>query len=170
VHDAFPDKETWFTECSGGEWDASWESSLLWQVRHLIIGTTRHWARGVVFWNLALDEAHGPHRGGCRDCRGVVTIDSRTGAVTKNLEYYALAHASAFVRPGAARVASDGSGVDHVAFHHVDDGSVVLVLANSLASEQSLTVVVGGNRVAYRLPPTSVATLVMTPAVSSAGS
>ena len=106
VHDAHPDKDTWFTECSGGEWKPHWHETLPWTVRTIVIGTTRSWAKGVLMWNLALDENHGPHLGGCKDCRGVVTIDSRTGAVTRNLEYYALAHASRFVRPGARRIAS----------------------------------------------------------------
>jgi glucosylceramidase len=113
VHDAHPDKDTWFTECSGGAWAPNFGDNLKWNVRTLIVGATRHWARGVMLWNLALDERHGPHAGGCNDCRGVVTIDSATGAVTRNEEYYALAHASRFVRPGAVRIASS-SGVNDI--------------------------------------------------------
>lgn len=44
-------------------------------------------SRGVVLWNLALDEQHGPHAGGCADCRGVVTIDSATGAITRKRRF-----------------------------------------------------------------------------------
>ena len=80
----------------------------------------------MLLWNLALDENHGPHTGGCGDCRGVVTIDSKTGAVTRNDEYYALAHASRFVRPGARRIAStsgNSGGLDTVAFQQQDDGA-----------------------------------------------
>jgi hypothetical protein len=102
----FPGKDTWFTECSGGQWDHDFAHNLQYFTRTLVIGTTRGWARGVSLWNLALDENYGPHKGGCGDCRGVVTIDSKTGAVTRNVEYYALAHASRFVRPGARRIAS----------------------------------------------------------------
>ena len=76
-----------------------------------MIGATRGWAKSVILWNLALDENHGPHTGGCGDCRGVVTISS--GSVTWNVEYYALAHASRFTRPGARRIAST-SNADRV--------------------------------------------------------
>lgn len=50
-------------------------------------------------------------------CRGLVTIDSRTGEVTRNDDYYVIAHASRFVRPGALRVESNqtDSSVDSVA-------------------------------------------------------
>ncbi|MDH4288847.1 MAG: glycosyl hydrolase, partial [Aquincola sp.] len=112
VHDVFPDKQVWLTECSGGEWDPRWPQSLTWTVRQVVIGATRAWAQGVLLWNLALDERHGPHLGGCKDCRGVVTIDSATGAITRNLEYYALAHASRFVRPGAERIDSSAGAED----------------------------------------------------------
>ena len=72
----------------------------------LIIGASNNWSRGTLLWNLALDPAHGPHTGGCADCRGVVTIDPATGAITRNVEYYVLGHASRFVLPGAFRVAT----------------------------------------------------------------
>lgn len=165
VHDAHPDKDTWFTECSGGQWKPNWPETLPWMMRNIVIGSTRHWARGVQMWNLALDENHGPHLGGCPDCRGVVTIDSRTGAVTRNLEYYALAHASKFVRRGAERIESSAArdGVDNVAFRNADDGSLVLVLCNSNAAERRLVVQQGGRTLELTLPRESVATLVWTP-------
>lgn len=162
VHDAYPDKETYFTECSGGDWSTDWGTNLLWNVRQLVIGATRHWAKGVMLWNLALDENHGPHLGGCSNCRGVVTVHSSTGAVTRNPEYYALAHASRFVRPGAHRVASTSGlgGVDSVAFRNADDGSVVLILANSNASARQISVRQGTQIVEVSLPAATVATLV----------
>lgn len=162
VHDAYPDKDAYFTECSGGEWEPLKSDGLTWLVRTLIIGSTRHWARGVLFWNVALDERFGPRTGGCKDCRGVVTIDSTTGAVTRNFEYYALAHASRFVRRGAERIASSPgrAGLDNVAFRHPDDGSLVLIVSNSATEERRFTVRVAGVGFAHTLPGRSVATFV----------
>ena len=160
LHDARPDKDTWFTECSGGEWTPRWADNLQYFVRTLVIGTTRGWARGVLLWNLALDEHYGPHLGGCRDCRGVVTIDSATGEVTRNVEYYALAHASRFVRPGARRIASSSGhdDLDTVAFRNADDGSVALIVANSAKQAREFSVRVGARSFRYALPAASVAT------------
>lgn len=165
VRDAHPDKDVWLTECSGGEWKPLWSERLPWTVRHLVIGATRHWARGVQMWNLALDENHGPHLGGCSNCRGVVTIDSSTGAVTRNLEYYAFAHASKFVRPGAQRIASSAGrdSLDNVAFRNADDGSIVLIVNNSAASDQRFSVRAGGRTVQLSLARESVATYVWKP-------
>ncbi|HTN41160.1 MAG TPA: glycosyl hydrolase, partial [Asticcacaulis sp.] len=75
VHDAYPDKDAYFTECSGGEWAPKFDETFGWTVKNLIIGSTRNWAKGVLMWNLALDENFGPHKGGCGDCRGIVTIN-----------------------------------------------------------------------------------------------
>lgn len=160
VHEAHPDKETWFTECSGGEWAPEWHKTLPWMMSNLVIGSTRGWAKGVLMWNLALDEKYGPHLGGCNDCRGVVTIDSKTGKVTRNLEYYALGHASKFVRRGAQRIASPAKvgGMETVAFRNADDGSIVLIVSNGEASSRRFSVGSGTSRFAYSLPKHSVVT------------
>ena len=163
VHDSFPAVDAYFTECSGGDWAPKFAENLLWGTQHLIIGATRNWARGVLFWNLALDEKHGPHLGGCGNCRGVVTIDSKSGAVTRNDEYYVLAHASRFVRQGARRITSSSgvagvAGVESVAFKN-PDGSIVLVLANTANDERRFGVAWRRKALAYTLPGGGVATL-----------
>ncbi|MCM8731005.1 glycoside hydrolase family 30 beta sandwich domain-containing protein [Hephaestia sp. GCM10023244] len=161
VHDRFPDKAVFFTECSGGEWSPGWAEAWPWMMRNLIIGTTRHWARGVLLWNLALDEKYGPHLGGCGDCRGVVTIDSKSGAVTRNPEYYALGHVSRFVRPGARRIASTSTDpdIESVAFVN-PDGARVLVVFNGGAAPETVSIVVGGRHAPYRLAANAAATFV----------
>jgi glucosylceramidase len=166
VHDAYPDKDVYMTECSGGSWEPVRSGGLTLQARRLIVQATRHWARGVLFWNLALDERGGPHAGGCDICRGVVTIDSASGRVVRNDEYYALAHASRFVRRGAYRIASTatGDGLDNVAFENADDGSRVLIVTNSANTARMLSVREGGRRFAYLLPAGSVATFRWAPA------
>jgi glucosylceramidase len=160
LHDKFPDKDTWFTECSGGRWSPDWAKNLQYFTKTLLIDTTRGWARGVLFWNLALDENDGPHLGGCKDCRGVVTIDSKSGAVTRNVEYYALAHASRYVAPGARRIASTDApeGLANVAFRN-PDGSIALLVANGAANPRTFAVKVGKQAFHYTLPASSVATL-----------
>jgi glucosylceramidase len=165
VHDAYPDKETYLTECSGGEWKPHWPETLPWYMRHLIIGTTRSWAKGVLLWNIALDENHGPHNGGCKDCRGVVTINSKTGEVTRNFDYYALAHASRFVRQGAHRIESTSGveGLETVAFQNSDDDSIALIVLNGSAHTSTFSVSFADKRFTHAMPGASVATFVWKP-------
>lgn len=160
VHDAYPDKDVFFTECSGGDWAPRFGDNLVWTVRNLIIGATRNWARGVLMWNLVLDDQHGPHTGGCGNCRGVVTIDSSDGTVVRNEEYYALAHASRFVRPGARRIASSSGveGMESVAFRNADDGSKALIVVNTNVQEKAFAVRAAGRTFRYALPAGAVAT------------
>ena len=160
VRDAHPDKDVWFTECSGGEWAPEFDETLAWMTKNLIIGTTRHWARGVLLWNLALDLNHGPHLGGCGDCRGVVTIDPASGQVTRNVEYYVLGHASRFVRPGAVRIASDSgvSAVDTAAFLN-PDGTIALIALNGAKEARAISVSDGTRNWSLGLPAGAVATL-----------
>lgn len=161
VREAYPDKDVYMTECSGGDWEPLRSGGLTLQARRLIVDATRHWARGVLFWNLALDENRGPHAGGCDTCRGVVTIDSRSGEVSRTEDYYVLGHASRFVRRDAWRVdSSEGQdGLDNVAFLN-PDGTLVLVVVNSAGTARRFSVEGGGQAFGYELPAKSLATFV----------
>lgn len=165
VHKAHPDKDAYLTECSGGDWASAANGELLWFSRDLLIAGIRQWARGVIYWNLALDENHGPHFGGCDACKGVVLIDSRTGEISRNDEYYALAHFSRFVLPDAVRIGSTdtGKGIHNVAFQNASDGSVVLVVVNGHAQAHKVSVAEGQIRFEYDMPAQSVATFVWNP-------
>lgn len=160
VHAAHPDKETFFTECSGGGWRPGWQAGFEDTVRNLMIGSTRNWAKGVLLWNIALDPKAGPHKGGCGNCRGVVTIDPRTGAVTRNLEYYALGHLSRFVVPGAVRIASTSvpGAIETVAFRN-PDGTTVLLAYNAGKGARSLSIAMQRRSAGLRLPAGSAVTL-----------
>ena len=161
VRSAHPDKEVFFTECSGGEWAPKFDDSFSWMVQQLIIGSTRGGARGVLMWNLALDEKFGPHAGGCGNCRGVVAIDSQTGAVTRTQEYYAFGHASRFVRPGAVRIGSTGQAGDlrTVAFQNRDGGRVLIVV-NLASSPAVFAITEGDKRFKAALPARAAGTFV----------
>ncbi|WP_045235211.1 glycoside hydrolase family 30 protein [Deinococcus pimensis] len=162
VKSAFPDKDVYFTECSGGGWATNWGANLAWTTEHLTIGATRNFAKTVLLWNLALDPRGGPTNGGCGNCRGVVTIDPATGAVTLNEEYYALAHVAKFVRPGAVRVASATFGAGNVqsaAFVN-PDGTRVMLILNGSGGARKFNVIEKGRGFNVNLPAGSVATYV----------
>lgn len=159
LHDRFPDKEVWMTECSGGDWQ---KGNLLEQQARLIINSTRNWAKTVVLWNLALDQNHEPFLGGCTNCRGVVTINHATSPtqIIRTVDFTALAHVSKFLKPGARRIASnsfDQGSLEDVAFQN-PDGSVVLVVLNSSGSPLSFNIAWKGEFASYKLPASAVAT------------
>ncbi|CAN5334617.1 glucosylceramidase [soil metagenome] len=161
VAQAHPTKDVFFTECSAGGWSGPWKDSFGWLMRNLVIGSTRGGARGVLMWNLALDENHGPHAGGCGDCRGIVTINSQTGAITRNPEYYAFGHASRFVHPGAVRIGSTEivAGLTSVAFRN-PNGRRVLIVFNAGQANQAFLITADGRTASTALSAGAAVTFV----------
>ncbi len=159
VHNAYPTKDTYETECSGGQWE---KNNGLPGTTNLLISATRNWSKSVVRWGLALDPNGEPNLGtgaSCTQCRGIVTIDQNTGKVTYNGDYYGMGQASKFLQPSAYRIdSSAGSNeVSDVAFKN-PDGSKVLVVYNAAANQQHFDVQWGGQWFSYALPSGAVAT------------
>jgi glucosylceramidase len=168
LHDAFPRKGIWFTECSGsrGATDPQekvFRDTLTWHARNVVIGTTRNWARSAVTWNIALDATGGPHNGGCGTCTALVTA-MPDGSVRTDAEYYTIGHLAKFVKPGARRIASTSFGttgwngqIMDVAFRN-PDGSTALVVHNENDDPRSFAVAVGDRVFEYTLPGGALAT------------
>lgn len=163
VHNAYPEMGLYFTEISGGEWATNFSDNLQWNMSNIFIGTTRNWSKTALLWNLALDENNGPKNNGCDNCRGVVTIQSSNGAVSRNVEYYSIGHFSKFVRPGAYRISSTAfapsTSLEHVAFIN-PDGRKVIVVSNSGSEGRSFVVRWDDGQFSYTIPASSVATIV----------
>lgn len=106
LHNAFPNKDIWFSEGSGwhgvnDSYDVYFRDTFNWHSRNIFMASIRNWAKGVINWNLALNSQGGPVNGGCGNnpggiCTGVAAIDGTT--VTRNAEYYTIGHYSKFVR------------------------------------------------------------------------
>jgi glucosylceramidase len=159
LHNRFPDKDIWLTECSGGEWQ---KGKLLEEQAHLIISTTRNWAKSVILWNLALNQNHQPFLGGCKTCRGVITIDDSVtpSRVIPTLDFAALGHASKFVTAGAFRIDSttlEKEGLESVAFRNAD-GSIAVVVLNGGNSAVTFNLNWKGKYASYHLDSAAVAT------------
>ena len=173
VHNAYPNKDAYFTECSGSQsanTANTFSDSLDWQTENLIIGATRNWAKSVVTWNMALDPSGGPSMN-CTNCTGVVTVNNTAGTAAYNAEYYVLGQASKFVKPGAVRLDSNtfGSGnIEDVAFRNPDGSTALVVLNADTANAHTFGVSESGQSFSYTLPAKAVATFTW-PALGSGG-
>jgi glucosylceramidase len=137
VHDAYPDKNVYFTEqWVGGP--GNFPADFKWHMKNLVIGAMRNWSKNVIEWNLASDPNYDPHTtGGCTTCLGGLTIGA---SVTRNVSYYITAHASKFVRPGSVRIASTNITIlPNVAFK-TPDGKKVLIVLNDGISNQTFKI------------------------------
>jgi len=159
VHESYPTKQIYLTECSSGKWSESFADNFSWQMSNLIIGGPRNWAKSVLMWNIALDENNGPTNGGCNNCTGLLTIDQATGNIEKNAEYYALGHASKFVQAEAARIYSTNfpGALETVAYQNPDK-SIVLIALNQSNEKKSFQVNFEGKFFTYSIPNKSAVT------------
>ena len=160
VQNEFPAKGTWMTEHSGGTWVSDQFTSDFLEITQVM----RNAAKAYVKWSLALDENLGPNLtqaglgGGCNTCTPIVTVNSTTGAVTKDIEYYTLGHYSKYVLPGAVRIYSSNTpAIATVAFLN-PDGSTALVAFNNSSASQAFQVQWGDQAFTYTLPALAAAT------------
>jgi glucosylceramidase len=158
VHDAFPDKNIYFTE-RGTSSPSNFSTDLRWHIKNLIIGAPRNWSRNVLEWNLAADENFEPHLdGGCATCLGALTIDGDN--ISRNISYYIIAHASKFVLPGTMRVDSNiPNDLQNVAYQR-DDGKKVLIVLNDSNVDQTFGIKFKNKIATTSLTAGSVATYV----------
>jgi glucosylceramidase len=161
AHDAFPQKNLYFTEQMVVSRKGDPNFAIAKPVAHLIIGAPENWSRNVLLWNLAADPQNGPHtsNGGCPVCSGAITLDGDT--VVRNLAYYTAAHASKFVPAGSVRIASNGpsDALPHVAFL-TPQKRHVLIVSNTTEQASTFSIRFKGRDVSASLPAGAVATYV----------
>jgi glucosylceramidase len=157
VHDAFPDKNLYFTEqmvVTRNDFNVANPED------RIVIGATRNWSKNVILWNLAADPSNKPHtdNGGCPSCQGAITIDGNN--VSRNLAYYTIAHVSKFIPPNSVRIESTlPDGLSDVAFQ-TPDGKTVLIVANRGKETQNFNIVYKDKALQAVLNGGSVATYV----------
>ncbi|MEJ2544579.1 MAG: glycoside hydrolase family 30 beta sandwich domain-containing protein [Calditrichaceae bacterium] len=158
VHNAFPEKNLYFTEQWVGA-NQNMDEVLKWHIRELIVGATRNWCKTVIEWNLASDPNYEPHtEGGCSECLGAVTING--DQIIRNPAYYIIAHASKYVRPGSHRIDSTlPENLPNVAFKR-PDGKIVVIVLNNGFTEKSFSIKIGNECISSSLASGAVGTYV----------
>jgi len=157
VHNAYPDKNVYFTEQWVGA-PGNFAENLKWHLKNLIIGAPRNWSKNVIEWNLASDPNYYPHTdGGCTTCLGALTIGN---SVSRNVAYYIIAHASKFVPTGSLRIESNEvDNLPNVAYL-TPTGKKVLIVLNESNSTQTFNIQFNKKIVGHSLAAGAVATYV----------
>lgn len=166
LHEAHPEAPLWFTEQSGTQdpakpYEGDFSDGIWWMSSQLFLPALRHHHRGVILFNLVLDQDGGPGPATFTNGTGLFQIDEATGDLTPNSELYVMAHHSRFLPPGTPSVASTApEGLLNVAALRAD-GSVVVVLHNN-APARAVTVRAGDRMLTAELPGWTLATFVLT--------
>ena len=154
LHNRYPDKGNYQTEHSGGTWVSDQVKADFEEITQVM----RNWGKAYVKWGLALDQNRGPHTGGCGTCNPLVTVNSATGAVKYEIDYYTIGHFSKFVLPDANRIySSNAEGFVSVAFRN-PNGSNVLFVYNDSTSSRTVQVIWGSRSFTHSFEGLSGAT------------
>lgn len=167
IHELYPDLPIYITEAAGRTQSnaARFFRQMKWLFNSQLIGSSAH-----ILWNIVLDEEYGPalldEDGNSVNIMGIGMLEwNRQEQTVAYLEdFYALAHFSKFVRPGAVRLEStdirDGfNGMVANAVYRNENGTVTAVLCNQNTTENTFKLVVGDKVVEYTLPAMSAATV-----------
>ena len=163
IHEAYPDKEIFFTEASIGSWNYNFNGCLLWDFSNIFLGTLNRYGRGVTLWNLLLDDKGAPNRPkGCRTCYGAIEISSETydySTLDRKSHYYNIAHCSKVIKPDAWVVDVESAlpeGVEMAAFVN-PDSSFAVIAANHSEEWQEVVVKGAEREFTLTLPARSIA-------------
>ena len=159
VHNAYPNKNVYFTE----QWTGSagaFSGDLLWHTKNVVIGSMRNWSKIALEWNLANDASFGPHTpGGCTECKGAITINN-SETFTRNVGYYIIAQASKFIPQNSVRISSTESGnLSSVAFK-TPAGKIALIVLNDGANNETFNIKYNDKVATTSLSANSVATYI----------
>jgi glucosylceramidase len=165
LHETHPDAPIWFTEQSGTQdpdkpFDEDFADGIWWMSNTLFLPALAHHHRGVVLFNLVLDQDGGPGPDTFTNGTGLVQMDTDTGELTLNSELYVLAHHSRFLPPGSRVVGVPSTEELPTLAVERKDGTVVVVLHNNAAA-RAITVSVKGRHLTAELPGWTLATYVL---------
>ena len=128
---------------------------------HDIIGNLNHGMNSWLDWNLVLDEQGGPNHVG-NFCNAPIICDTTTDTVERKPMFYAIAHFSKYIRPGAVRIGcSSFSGELEVTAAQNPDGSNVLVMRNSADDKKLVQLRTEGKFARLIVPGNSISTVVL---------
>ncbi|HSH09760.1 MAG TPA: glycoside hydrolase family 30 protein, partial [Oceanipulchritudo sp.] len=125
-----------------------------------LIGGLNHNLVGWIDWNLILNTRGGPNH--ARNyCLAPVMVDSGKNSVFYSPLYYAVAHFSKFIRPGAQRIGLTGQDESLMATAAANpDGSIAAVLFNPTEVSQIVSIQCQDTSLTLEIPAQALQTIV----------
>jgi glucosylceramidase len=136
------------SECGYGSFDWSAAEHTFSLMKHYF----HHGVSLYTYWNMVLDDS-GRSTWGWKQ-NALIAVNRTNGAVTYTPEYYLFQHVSHFVPADSVILPCDGPSDDALAFS-TPSGKIVVILANTQANVQTLSVKVGARNLSVTLRPKS---------------
>jgi len=133
AHQAYPQKHMMQTENECGSGENNWQSAeYTWSlIKHYL----NRGAEAYIYWNFILQTPGVSHWGW--EQNSMVTINKANGEVVYTPEFYVMKHLSHYVKPGASLL-SVSDDQDLLAFKN-PDGKIIIVIANTTATDKTQT-------------------------------
>ena len=160
VHNAYPNKNLYFTEMSIGSWNYSFDGDLMWSMREIGIGCLNNYCKAVIVWNFMLDDKGAPNRpGGCNTCYGAVDISSADyKTLDRKSHFYVIGHLAKAISPGAVRIGTSGFQTSGLYYTMVlnTDGTYGALLQNDTNSSIKVVLDDAKHWFSYVIPAKSI--------------
>jgi glucosylceramidase len=163
VHEAFPEKNIFFTEGCAESFDSTRYNAWVLGEEYAksMINDFNNGMVGFTDWNILLDENGGPNHVG-NFCFAPVHADTRTGKLIYTNAYYYIGHFSKYIQPGAKRIAaaSSRSALLTTAFKN-PDGKIVVIVMNENNKEFPFKLWINGQAAEAIALPRSITTMIL---------
>ena len=163
--------DAWYWKCEATDWGWDWAPDdqkylhpkyvPVFRYARDIIGCLNNWVAGWIDWNMVLDRQGGPNWAN-NWCLAPVIVDPKADEVYFTPMYYALAHFSRFLRPGAKvlSVKCDDKDVMATAVRN-PDGTIVVVAINQANTPAQLDLAVNGKQHSLSIAKEAIQTIVI---------
>jgi glucosylceramidase len=157
THQKYPGKKLLQTETECNDGANSWDQALMTFSR--ISDDLNHYANGYDFWNMVLNETGKSSWGWRQNC--LVTVDTKTGKIIYNPEFYSMKHFSHFVPPGSHRISAGDNSLNRIAAFQTPAGDLAILFSNVGDAEATMAFAVNGKTAKFKVPAKSMNTAVL---------
>ncbi|MFC0265296.1 glycoside hydrolase family 30 protein [Alloscardovia macacae] len=134
TNESWPELEIFQTESECGNGENAWDYAEY--IFHLMNHYFRNGSTTYTYWNMVLTEVVSTW-GWMQN--SLYTVNSQTGELTRNPEYYVMKHFAKFVKSGARVLGSTGHFNSMAIAFENEDGTVVVVAQNALDRDMPFT-------------------------------
>ena len=159
----FPNLNIHITEAAGQK---QGQNSQLFRQLKYFTESFRAGAKSWILWNICLDENLGPFDPQFYNGHGIglTEYNRTTGKLAYQMDFYALAHMSKFIQPGASVIESnDLSITSEETYYNLaalnKNGTATVIIGNQGGEAETFKIVICDKVIEYTLPSNSVATI-----------
>lgn len=163
--------DDWYWSKEATDWGYTWAENKADHPKYVptfryardIIGCLNNWVDGWVDWNMVLDKQGGPNWFK-NWCVAPVIVDPEKDEVYITPLYYAMAHFSRYIRPGAVRIGFETTDDElMVTAAQNPDGSMVVVVFNQHDDSKSYKLTFNEKIRELSISPKAIQTIVIPP-------